>query len=150
MASTAPHSRSRVSTASIFLAAAPLLLSNVAHAHAHHPALLLPRPTPLATYTPHLEARGLATMTYQGCYSASDGLTDQGAYMYQTTGYCQPICVNQNQAVLGLSAGSDCWCGDTLPPASSKVDDSKCDTPCNGFGTVMCMSTQPATDDDGD
>ncbi|KAK0852188.1 Protein SLG1 [Friedmanniomyces endolithicus] len=58
-------------------------------------------------------------MTYQACYSSSAGLTDQGSFEYQTSSYCQNICVKQNQAVLGLSAGSDCWCGDTLPPASS-------------------------------
>jgi len=80
----------------------------------------------------------LSAMTYQGCFSASSGLSDQGSYQYQTSGYCQPLCVNQNQAVLALSGGSDCWCGDVLPPANSKVDDSNCNTPCNGYGTESC------------
>ncbi|KAK3620123.1 Protein SLG1 [Elasticomyces elasticus] len=85
--------------------------------------------------------QALAAMTYEGCYSSSTGLTDQGSYMYQTKGYCQPICVKQDQAVLGLSGGSNCWCGDTLPPASSKVDDSSCNTPCNGYGQENCGGT---------
>lgn len=81
----------------------------------------------------------LSAMTSKGCYSSSNGLTDQGSYTYQTSGYCQPICVKQNKAVLALSGGSDCWCGDTLPPADSKVDDTKCDTSCNGYGSEDCM-----------
>ncbi|KAF2864195.1 WSC-domain-containing protein [Piedraia hortae CBS 480.64] len=78
------------------------------------------------------------SMTYSGCYSSSGSLDDQGPYMYQTSGYCQPICLKKNNAVLGLSGGSDCWCGDTLPPANTKVDDSKCDSPCNGYGSDKC------------
>ncbi|KAK4960145.1 Protein SLG1 [Elasticomyces elasticus] len=85
--------------------------------------------------------QALAAMTYEGCYSSSTGLTDQGSYMYQTKGWCQPICVKQDHAVLGLSGGSNCWCGDTLPPASSKVDDSSCNTPCNGYGQENCGGT---------
>lgn len=105
------------------------LLAATASAHAHSPSLLS-----------HTRVRrGLAAMTYQGCYSSSSGLTDQGSYLYQTSGYCQPICVDANQAVLALSGGSDCWCGDVLPPADSKVDDSSCNTPCDGYGSQMCM-----------
>lgn len=86
-----------------------------------------------------LQARvALSAMTYQGCYSSSAGLTDQGSYQYQTTGWCQPICVKQNNSVLGLSGGSNCWCGDAIPPASSKVSDSQCNSPCNGFGQQNC------------
>jgi hypothetical protein len=88
---------------------------------------------------------GLGTMSYVGCFSSSQPLTDQGPYEYQTQGYCQPICVKQGQAVLGLSKGSDCWCGDELPAASSKVDDSNCDSPCNGFDQDMCTCYAPVS-----
>jgi len=101
--------------------------TTIAHAHSPH----FPSRS-------NLSKRGLATMTYEGCYSSSSGLTDQGSYTYQTSGYCQPICVKQNQAVLATSGGSDCWCGDVLPPADSKVDDSNCNTPCNGYGSENC------------
>ncbi|KAK5126381.1 hypothetical protein LTR85_010617 [Meristemomyces frigidus] len=107
------------------------LLAAATNAHAHSPSLLS-----------HPAARrGLATMTYEGCYSSSSGLTDQGSYTYQTSGYCQPICVDAKQAVLATSGGSDCWCGDVLPPADSKVNDSNCDTPCNGYGSENCGGT---------
>ncbi|KAK5130068.1 hypothetical protein LTR08_002501 [Meristemomyces frigidus] len=77
-------------------------------------------------------------MTYQGCFSSSDGLTDQGSWTYQTSGYCQPICVDANQAVLATTGGTNCWCGDVLPQADSKVDDSKCNTPCDGYPAEEC------------
>ncbi|KAK1063924.1 Protein SLG1 [Friedmanniomyces endolithicus] len=115
--------------ASILACFAPLTSAN---AHAHDRSLLS---RPPATLRPR---QALPAMTYQACYSSSAGLTDQGGFEYQTSSYCQKICVKQNQAVLGLSAGSDCWCGDTLPPASSKVDDSSCNKPCDGYGSQMC------------
>jgi len=109
-----------------------LIATTTTHAHAHSPSLLS-RSTGVK--------RGLNAMTYQGCFSSSSGLSDQGSYTYQTSGYCQPICAKANQAVLGLSGGSDCWCGDVLPPADSKVDDSKCDSPCNGYDKENCTCT---------
>ncbi|KAK5114732.1 hypothetical protein LTR62_002306 [Meristemomyces frigidus] len=83
----------------------------------------------------------MSALTYVGCFSSSTGLTDQGSYMYQTPGYCQPLCVNSNNPAMGLSDGSNCWCGGELPPASSKVDDSNCNTPCNGYGQQNCGGT---------
>ncbi|OQO01615.1 hypothetical protein B0A48_12651 [Cryoendolithus antarcticus] len=91
---------------------------------------------PLFTQTTHAQA--LNAMTYQGCYSSSQPLTDQGPWTYQTSGYCQPICVKQGQAVLGLSGGSDCWCGDMLPSPGTKVGDEMCSTPCNGYDKENC------------
>ncbi|KAK5159541.1 WSC domain [Recurvomyces mirabilis] len=112
-----------------------LLTTTTTYAHAHDPSLLGRSP---GTLRPRA---GMSAMTYAGCFSSSSGLTDQGSYQYQTPGYCQPICVGANHAVLGLSGGSDCWCGDALPPASAKVDDSKCNTPCNGYGQQNCGGT---------
>ena len=107
------------------------LYAAVVSAHAHHPS---PLSHPVVK-------RGLSTMTYQGCFSSSDGLTDQGSWTFQTSGYCQPICVNANQAVLATTGGTNCFCGDVLPPADSKVDDSKCSTPCDGYDTEECKSS---------
>lgn len=95
----------------------------------------------LSTTTTTVYADALTSMTYVGCFSSSQPLSDEGSYTYQTSGYCQPICVGQNQAVLGLTGGSDCWCGDLLPPTSSQVDDSNCNTPCNGYNQEMCTYT---------
>ncbi|KAK4990806.1 Protein SLG1 [Elasticomyces elasticus] len=80
----------------------------------------------------------LNAMSYQGCYSSSEPLSDQGSFMYQTSGHCQPICVGLGNTVMGLSSGSDCWCGALLPPADSKVDNSKCNSPCNGYKDENC------------
>ncbi|KAK5011248.1 hypothetical protein LTR39_004557 [Cryomyces antarcticus] len=76
-------------------------------------------------------------MIYQGCFSSSAPLTDQGSARYQSSGYCQPICAGQNQPVLGLSS-ANCYCGNLLPAAGSKVSDSFCNIPCNGYGTENC------------
>jgi len=42
--------------------------------------------------------------------------------------------------VLGLGNGTDCWCGDKLPPKNSKVADTQCNTPCSGYGQNFCGS----------
>ncbi|KAI7207540.1 hypothetical protein KC352_g17747, partial [Hortaea werneckii] len=105
-------------------AALSLLTATVTctHAHAHfHQKLTRSQPAAAAA----LEKR-LSAMTYEGCYSSSAGLTDQGSYTYQTSGYCQEQCAPDNYAVMGLSGGSNCWCGNALPQSSNKVSDSKC------------------------
>lgn len=88
-------------------------------------------PTP--TYTGSLNA-----MTGEGCFNTGEPLEDHGSYTFQTTGNCQPICVGLGKPVMGLVNGSNCWCGDLLPPKSAKVDNSSCDTPCNGYNLDNC------------
>jgi len=77
-------------------------------------------------------------MTDEGCYNTGEPLEDHGPYTFQTTGNCQPICIGLNKPVMGLVNGSNCWCGDLLPPKSAKVDNSSCDTPCNGYNLNNC------------
>lgn len=72
-----------------------------------------------------------------GCFSSSDSLTYQDTYGFQTSGYCQNLCVPLNKPVIAIN-GTDCWCGETMPPASDMVSDSLCDTPCPGFGQATC------------
>ena len=74
----------------------------------------------------------------EGCFSSSTGLTSLGPWTYQSSGYCQTQCVKQGKAVGATSKGSDCWCGDKLPPQDSKTDDSDCDTKCQGFPEENC------------
>jgi len=85
----------------------------------------------------------LNAITSEGCFSSSDPMQDQGSYMYQSSGYCQQTCVGLGKAVMGTTSGSNCWCGDELPAANSKVSDDKCNTPCNGYNKANCMSTHP-------
>lgn len=80
----------------------------------------------------------LRAMEYKGCYNSSDGLTDYGPYTWQSSGWCQKVCVGKNFKVLGLWKGSDCFCGDVVPPASALVDDSQCNSGCYGINTQMC------------
>ncbi|MCJ1293796.1 hypothetical protein MMC34_005352 [Xylographa carneopallida] len=80
----------------------------------------------------------LNTPTYEGCFTISNALADQGLYTYQAMGWCQPWCVRQNKPILGFSNGTNCWCGDTVPPASQKVADSNCNTSCSGYPQDTC------------
>lgn len=80
-----------------------------------------------------------ATLTFVSCYSSSEGLTNKTSYTFQSSGWCQDRCVGDNAAVFGLTAGSDCLCGNELPPSSAKVPEDKCGTPCDGWPQDMCM-----------
>lgn len=80
----------------------------------------------------------LHSMTDKGCFSSSEPLEDQGSYTFQTQGNCQPICVGLEYPVMALVNGSNCFCGNKLPAKSSKVDDDKCNTPCNGYPQDDC------------
>jgi len=80
-------------------------------------------------------------LTYKGCFSTSTPLVDHGPYTFQSSGNCQPICYQLQMPVMGLVNGSNCFCGSLLPPADAKVDDAKCNTPCNGFNKEYCTST---------
>jgi cell wall integrity and stress response component len=90
--------------------------------------------------TPTVNPTGVRASTYSGCYATSVPLIDHGGYTYQTSGNCQRICYTLQNNVMGLGNGTDCWCGDMLPPANAKVSDDKCNTPCAGFGTDTCKS----------
>ncbi|KAL8654877.1 MAG: hypothetical protein Q9210_001229 [Variospora velana] len=81
---------------------------------------------------------GLKPITPKGCFSSSEGLEDQGSYTFQTSGYCQEKCVAFNKPVMALAGGSNCWCGDLLPVASSKTSDSECDKTCQGYPDEKC------------
>lgn len=78
--------------------------------------------------------------TPEGCFTSSDPLDDQGPWTFQSLGYCQDKCTGLNKAVMAMK-GANCWCGDQIPAASSKVSDSKCNIQCNGFPKDICTST---------
>lgn len=81
------------------------------------------------------------SMTLVGCYSSSEGLSNQTTYTFQSSGWCYDRCTGYNAAVFALTAGSDCLCGDELPPSSAKVAKGKCGTACDGWPQDMCMLT---------
>lgn len=82
-----------------------------------------------------------ASMTLVGCYSSSKGLSNRTTYTFQSSGWCFDRCSGYKSAVFALTAGSDCLCGDELPPSSDKVASSKCNVACDGWPQDMCMST---------
>ncbi|KAF2259947.1 hypothetical protein CC78DRAFT_555787 [Lojkania enalia] len=77
-------------------------------------------------------------MTDVGCFSDPQPLEDHGSYIYQTGGNCQRICLLLQKPVMGLVDGSNCWCGELIPMKKAQVDNSSCDTPCNGFDQNQC------------
>ncbi|KAF2175044.1 hypothetical protein K469DRAFT_724625 [Zopfia rhizophila CBS 207.26] len=88
-------------------------------------------PTPTASVTRN-------AMDQIGCFSTGVPLEDHGPWTFQTAGNCQPICLGLNKPVMGLVDGTNCWCGDLIPPKDSQVANSSCDTPCAGFDQDFC------------
>ena len=80
----------------------------------------------------------LKTMTDVGCFSSGGLLVDQGSYTYQTASYCQCQCATLNKAVMATYKGSDCYCGDLLPPTNTVASNSSCNSPCQGYDTADC------------
>lgn len=77
-------------------------------------------------------------MEFKGCYSSTAGMTDKGKYTFQSSGYCQQQCQKDGSKVFALWKGSNCLCGDKLPPESDKVSKDKCDVTCDGWPQDMC------------
>lgn len=80
----------------------------------------------------------MSATTTVGCFSTPTPLVDHGPYEFQSGGNCQKICYHLNQPVMGLWNGKNCACGSLLPPKSSQVNDSNCDTPCVGWPKDSC------------
>jgi len=84
---------------------------------------------------------GYGQLTYKGCFASSTGLTLNSTYTFNTNGYCKDQCVALSQTVVGLTAGAECWCGNTYPPKDTlSADDTKCNANCTGYGSEMCGS----------
>lgn len=81
---------------------------------------------------------GLKTMIDIGCFSSGGLLVDQGSYTYQSAGYCQCHCATLNKAVMATYNGSNCYCGDLLPPTDTVASNSSCNSPCQGYGQADC------------
>ncbi|RAO72895.1 uncharacterized protein BHQ10_008907 [Talaromyces amestolkiae] len=76
-----------------------------------------------------------------GCFSDTSetlsSFVNNGSYTFQSTGYCQQVCGTIGHSYYALK-GSDCWCGDAIPPISDMVDDSNCNIPCAGYARQNC------------
>ncbi|KIX00776.1 uncharacterized protein Z518_09841 [Rhinocladiella mackenziei CBS 650.93] len=98
-------------------------------------ALLAAPATAQSTTTATTAPKSITTL---GCYQHPDPLVEQGDYTFQTSGYCQSQCVAMNKAVMAITGGSTCYCGDELPSLDQEVSDDKCDSPCNGYDQENC------------
>ncbi|KGO64155.1 Carbohydrate-binding WSC, subgroup [Penicillium italicum] len=84
--------------------------------------------------------RGAPLGTLQGCYSSIPGYGKPTSWTYQSSGWCLDHCA-KDSATFALTKGSDCVCGNTMPPASAKVSSDKCNTACSGWPDDMCGSS---------
>ncbi|KAJ5224448.1 uncharacterized protein N7469_007951 [Penicillium citrinum] len=76
--------------------------------------------------------------SFVGCFSSKGSLGDSTSYTFQSTGWCSDHCSGKSKSVYAMTGGSDCLCGDSTPPSSDKVSNSKCDTDCQGFPDDKC------------
>ncbi|KAJ5823440.1 Carbohydrate-binding WSC subgroup [Penicillium robsamsonii] len=81
--------------------------------------------------------RGQPEGKLQGCYSSIPGYKKSTSWTFQSSGWCLNYCA-KDYAAFALTAGSDCVCGNTLPPSSAKVSSDKCNKPCTGWPDDMC------------
>lgn len=74
-----------------------------------------------------------------GCFpkSALTGLSSQGTYQYQSTGYCEGLC--EGQLVIALTNGNECFCGTGIDK-SAGVSSSFCSASCAGYPQDNCGS----------
>ena len=83
--------------------------------------------------------------TSQGCYKSSGSLEFNAQLQYNTIGSCgNEACRGAGYAVGGTTGGNQCWCGNTYPPKSDLVDDSKCDVGCAGYDKEACEYSSTA------
>lgn len=112
------------------LTAAATLLSVVsAQTSSSSSILLIPTPTK------EVEASAIVSI---GCFKTSTPLDDHGPYKYQSEGNCQRICIGLEKDVMGLSDGTNCWCGDLIPGEDARVRNETCDTTCAGTDEYLC------------
>ncbi|KAL5113941.1 WSC domain [Pleosporales sp. CAS-2024a] len=90
---------------------------------------------PITTPTIIKPASAMSTI---GCFATGTPLENHGPYNFQSPGNCQLVCLQLNKNVLGLSDGTDCWCGDYIPPKSAQAPNSTCSTTCSGDGVSNC------------
>jgi cell wall integrity and stress response component len=90
------------------------------------------QPSKVVTITSVTTTMPASAMQTIGCFETGVPLEDHGAGDFTTPGLCQLICLQLGKNILGLSEGTNCWCGDLVPPESTQTDNSSCTTGCKG------------------
>lgn len=88
-------------------------------------------PTPTST-------QKMNALTFVGCFSTAAPMVDHGPYTFQSKGNCQGVCYGLSMPVMGVVNGTNCWCGNLIPPNITQVKDAECNTPCGGIDTEFC------------
>ncbi|KAK6831646.1 hypothetical protein RU639_002876 [Aspergillus parasiticus] len=71
------------------------------------------------------------------CYNDLGSLTPSRSTVYQSVALCQQFCNEENKPVYAVQ-DRKCFCGDTLPPLSAKVENTECKTKCPGYPGESC------------
>ncbi|KAE8155626.1 WSC domain-containing protein [Aspergillus tamarii] len=82
-----------------------------------------------------LSAPAIALNT--ACYNDLGNLTTSHSTAYQSVALCQQFCNQKNKPVYAVQ-NQKCFCGDTLPPLSAKVENTECKTRCPGYPAEYC------------
>lgn len=81
----------------------------------------------------------LGAQVVQGCFSSWGNLIFNSTPEFNSKSACAfDICYAGKFTVAASSAGNECYCGTEYPPEDTLADDSKCDTPCPGYGLQAC------------
>src|SRR5688572_5269929 len=99
------------------LAAAASLLSMATAQDASSSSKIVSISEPTTT----LPASAMQTI---GCFATGTPLEDHGYGKFASPGKCQLICLQLGKNILGLSEGTNCWCGDKVPPKEMQTDNS--------------------------
>jgi cell wall integrity and stress response component len=113
------------------LAAASMLLATASADDTTPTKIKNPITTPSVT----LAAR---EQTEIGCFETGTPLENHGEYEFQSPGNCQLVCLELGKNVMGLSDGTNCWCGDKIPAEAWQTDNSSCSTTCGGIDEINC------------
>jgi cell wall integrity and stress response component len=80
-----------------------------------------------------------AQNVYQGCYQLDSTLNLTDTSIYQSKGRCGgQICEVKNYAVFGMTSGSQCLCGNSIP--AKQVTPDHCQIQCPGYPDDTCTS----------
>ncbi|KPI42936.1 uncharacterized protein AB675_2137 [Cyphellophora attinorum] len=73
------------------------------------------------------------------CYNTLGSNSDEeDNNTFQSSGHCQSVCTAKGAKVMITSGGMSCYCGDSIPPASDKVDSDQCNIGCGGYKLQTC------------
>lgn len=124
---------------SSFAVALPAMAAVGAFANAHSNLHHVRAPMPAETGMPRT-----GVYTSQGCFAnVANMTTEKVDPMFLSSGKCGDACKALGKPVCAIGPQT-CYCGDVYPAENDKIDASKCDYPCNGFGKEFCGGIKDA------